>query len=56
MQTYVKERIVILIAWITNKIRAYKEVDEFVGICGSLSRNLSKFCLIRPDLSKRRTN
>jgi len=56
MQTYVKERIAILIAWITNKIRAFKEVDEFVGICGSLSRYLDIICLIYPVLYERRTS
>jgi hypothetical protein len=34
MQTYVKQSFINLIAVISNKIRAYSKVYEFVGFCG----------------------
>lgn len=42
MQSYVKQRIVISIATITNKIKGFSEDDEFVGFCGSLSPKMMK--------------
>jgi hypothetical protein len=48
MQSYVKQRIVISIATITNKIKGFSEGDEFVGFCGSLSPKMNKKLIFYP--------
>jgi len=49
MQSYVKQRLVILIRANANKIKGYSEGDEFVGFCGSLSPKIIEFDYFRVE-------